>query len=350
MSITYISHRKKANTGTRLFSALLFIFALSIACTFSLSAFGPYAFVASYHKAVFLISKSSYLVAPLVYFYVMSLLISDFTVNRDHLIHFVPFIAIELYSIFYLATLNDFSIWTASIEIITTFGILIQTTAYLVLITRLIRQHNINWELFKSLGQHSKQAWTRTVIVGFIFLWLVQMHSFVLLQLMDYMEWCGYTTSLYFMTAFLGINALAYASWKRPVTNLHTEKYKKSGLYNGNTERYKRELLNKMEEDELYLDPMLNQKKVAEAIGLSVPYLSQLINESFGQSFNDFVNQYRVERSKQLLADPAHADKNILEIAYETGFNSKTTFYTHFKKNVGTTPHKYRTSKLPGLK
>ena len=70
--------------------------------------------------------------------------------------------------------------------------------------------------------------------------------------------------------------------------------------------------------------------------------LSQVINESLHQSFFDFVNRYRIEEAKQQLTHPEDEAITILEILYNSGFNSKSSFNTLFKKYTGLTPTEFR--------
>jgi AraC-like DNA-binding protein len=70
--------------------------------------------------------------------------------------------------------------------------------------------------------------------------------------------------------------------------------------------------------------------------------VSQIINSEFGKNFYDFVNYYRVEECKKMLADNSYSSKTILEIAYECGFNSKSVFNNSFKKLTGKTPSDYK--------
>jgi len=67
-----------------------------------------------------------------------------------------------------------------------------------------------------------------------------------------------------------------------------------------------------------------------------------VINESFRRSFYDYVNQYRVDEARQLLLDPAKADHKIASIAYDSGFNSLSTFNDVFKKMAGVTPSQFK--------
>ncbi len=98
-----------------------------------------------------------------------------------------------------------------------------------------------------------------------------------------------------------------------------------------------------MEEGKAYLDPDLTLTALADKLGMPRNRLSRLINETIGKSYNDFINGYRVKESKALLesADPG---MDVLGVAFESGFNSKATFYAAFKRMTGMTPSEYRAS------
>jgi len=121
-------------------------------------------------------------------------------------------------------------------------------------------------------------------------------------------------------------------------------KYKTSSLDSEMSAALRTELQQYMEVESPHLDSKLTLPQLAKQIGISPNYLSQVINEQYNKNFFDFINDYRVEEAKRLLADSAKADLSIISIAYDSGFNSKSAFYTAFKKNVGITPSKFRTS------
>jgi len=101
-----------------------------------------------------------------------------------------------------------------------------------------------------------------------------------------------------------------------------------------------------MEEEKVFLDPDLTLKKLAQKLNIHYNHLSRIINEKYGESFNSYINRHRIEEAKNRLCDPAFADKNILEIMLETGFYSKSTFNTAFRKFTGKSPSDYRKSGL----
>ncbi len=96
-----------------------------------------------------------------------------------------------------------------------------------------------------------------------------------------------------------------------------------------------------MEFDKLFLDNDLNLPAVAQKLGISIHEASFLINETAKDNFYNFINKYRVQEAKKLLASSKMDQLNILGIAFESGFNSKTTFNTTFKKIVGISPSQY---------
>lgn len=97
-------------------------------------------------------------------------------------------------------------------------------------------------------------------------------------------------------------------------------------------------LSNALDQEQLYLDPDLSLKALANKLGLHPNRLSWLLNEHIGKNFNEYINAYRLEAFKIKALDPANAHLTILGLAYESGFNSKTVFNTFFKKMEGTTP------------
>lgn len=94
----------------------------------------------------------------------------------------------------------------------------------------------------------------------------------------------------------------------------------------------------------LYHDSNLRLEKLAHYVGVPGYLLSQVINNGMNTTFNDLINKYRIADVQRKLRDERYQDQNIVDIAYETGFNSKSTFYTTFKKISGQTPAEYRRS------
>jgi AraC-like DNA-binding protein len=115
-------------------------------------------------------------------------------------------------------------------------------------------------------------------------------------------------------------------------------KYAYSTLSEDESSQYTEKLAWYMESEKPYLDPDLSINDLAEKVDLHVKILSQVINKNMGLRFFDYVNKYRIRDAELLIEDPTDPKMTILEIMYQVGFNSKSSFNTAFKKFTGATP------------
>jgi AraC-like DNA-binding protein len=98
-------------------------------------------------------------------------------------------------------------------------------------------------------------------------------------------------------------------------------------------------------EHQPHLQPDLTLKTLARRMGVGERDLSQALNHSLGRHFFDFINQARIEHAQALITDDPDRQQTLLDIAYASGFNSKSSFNTAFKKHAGQTPSAYRASR-----
>lgn len=106
--------------------------------------------------------------------------------------------------------------------------------------------------------------------------------------------------------------------------------------------KFKLKISELMNDQKPYLDSELNLIKLAELIKISPHQLSYIINAGFNENFFQYINKYRVQKAKELLLNEAMNKLSILGIAFESGFNSKTSFNTTFKKITGQTPSEFK--------
>ena len=99
---------------------------------------------------------------------------------------------------------------------------------------------------------------------------------------------------------------------------------------------------NTMEKQQLYLKQNLNIEDFARQVGIHFREVSSIINKEFNTNFFEFVNEYRVNRAKQMLIDPQYAEMTILDILLESGFNSKSSFHRFFKRYTGMSAAEFR--------
>ena len=122
------------------------------------------------------------------------------------------------------------------------------------------------------------------------------------------------------------------------------KKYARSGLKKKDVARYIKLLENHLEKDKPDKDRALTIYNLSDQLQIPRHFLSEVINEHLGKNFYTLVNEYRLEEVKKRMLDPAFKHLTILAIAYDAGFNSKSSFNTIFKQKTGMTPSQYLNS------
>ena len=166
-----------------------------------------------------------------------------------------------------------------------------------------------------------------------------------------------FATFIIHWTAYIGIYKYKLAKNKEAISNFLNEDLANSYtnlqiVENSRPEEYKESItadnlyFQKLEllckEQHIYTDSTLNREKVAEKLGISAGYLSQIINTITGDNFANYINQYRVEAVKEMILNSEYENYNLLTMGLESGFTSKTTFYKAFKKVTAQTPNEYK--------
>jgi len=101
------------------------------------------------------------------------------------------------------------------------------------------------------------------------------------------------------------------------------------------------QLIDFMEKQKPYLNPELSLPALAQELDLTRSQLSSVINQVHQKNFYEFVNQYRVNKVKQLMTDPSNKHLKLISLAYDAGFNSKASFNRIFKQMTEMTPSQY---------
>ena len=130
----------------------------------------------------------------------------------------------------------------------------------------------------------------------------------------------------------------------KPKSTKVKAQYVKSSLKDKESKEYLDILLNYMKDQQPYLDGKLSLAQVAESLDISTNHLSQVINSELNKNFFDFINGYRVELIKEKMLNKSNSHLTLLGMAYESGFNSKSTFNIIFKKFTETTPSQFMRS------
>ncbi|MFD1605987.1 helix-turn-helix domain-containing protein [Flavobacterium artemisiae] len=301
---------------------------------------------------------------PLIYLYVLAVCYSDFKLKWKHLVYTLPFILMNLIflSSFYLKSNSEkISILAeySQMSEIYFFQILIeiQYWFYIISIFLILKKYrkiylenytNPSASTYKWLFQmncvfiimHSitfSKNLLRYTASRDTFLW-----GNVLMIVMALCVICWFVMkALNNPELFKGINSkLPLTKDFLPQENVDVIEIKSHKDESVMTQIS--ELKKYMIEKEPYLDPSLTIQELANQIDIPVRDLSVLINHEMKQHFFDFVNEYRIQKAMHILKDQSKNQLTVLEILYEVGFNSKSSFNTSFKKYTNLTPTAYR--------
>lgn len=142
----------------------------------------------------------------------------------------------------------------------------------------------------------------------------------------------------------LGLSAIqSNNSEEKQVVNENsiTVKYQKNFAGEEVIQSIYQKLSFRMEHEKLYKDPELNLNQVAVLLNVHPNILSQTINSVENKNFYDYINQHRIEEFKRIVILPENQKFTILSLAFESGFNSKTSFNRNFKKYMDCSPREF---------
>ncbi len=127
---------------------------------------------------------------------------------------------------------------------------------------------------------------------------------------------------------------------------LFSEKYKKSGLTDNLSNELKENLIKLLVEDKIFKESSINLETLALKLNTTRHNASQIINEHFKMNFFELINKFRINEAIKILEEDVNGNLNIIDIAYEVGYNNKVTFNKAFKKETNTTPSEYISTSL----
>jgi AraC-like DNA-binding protein len=304
------------------------------------------------------------LILPAFYLYVLSVCFADFRLKAKHLLHVIPFIITNAVFVFRLYFLDDiekqlfYFSRDQSFEMYFLFLILgFQTILYSVAMFYVLKKYREIYQENYTNPQTSIFKWLfQIAIVLFILYYLSIIKNILRYADLDFL-WIWSNTILQFIvltvTCWFVLKALNYPELFRGIDSklelsrdIMPKEYKNTPENKYNQSEEVREqilkLKNYMTDKEPFLDPSLTIQELANQIDIPVRDLSVLINHHIDQHFFDFVNEYRIQKAMHILRDKSKNQLTVLEILYEVGFNSKSSFNTSFKKYTHLTPTSYR--------
>jgi AraC-like DNA-binding protein len=327
-------------------SLLLMVFGIQIAYSFCTSTFA-FRYFMDWHKEIFLMRQTTFLIGPLIYFYVTSFLKRDGKTDGFQPFHLLPFLFAISFLLLLFRHLDQFVIWESDLDLYDTVALLTSNFIYLFLTIQILRPMKTGLtEFVKTLQTTSPQSWTNLLLVGFIVLWLVNLNSFALFMVLKNPGWCAYTASIYALVAFLFLNVIVFIILFNPEIYYVILKYKSNPLKEKDKADFVERIERYMEENKPYLNPTITLESLAKQVEMNPRILSQIINDTYQRNFKGYILDYRLRESMKILKDPGAQRLTILEILYHVGFNSKSAFNNQFKIRTNLTPQEYRAQYL----
>jgi AraC-like DNA-binding protein len=289
------------------------------------------------------------LVSPVLYFFVKCLADADFTLTKKQFLHFLPFVVVFLYFTFafYLypastkrTLLDNHKVVSQSFLDVYRAVYYCQILTYNIASLKIIADYRLRIKQQFSSLDRINLSWLKVVIYGFICAWFVDVIQFFTARFNLHVP--VDLRFLDFTAFFIFFNVIFFKGLTHPqIFSLDTKaKYQSSTLSKTRAVEYLRTLKSHMKREKSFLKPDISLKDLAEELDIPPRYLSQVINEHHKQNFYDFITTYRIEEAKRRLTSPSR--KTVLEIMYEVGFNSKSSFNQSFKKLTGMTPSQFK--------
>jgi AraC-like DNA-binding protein len=301
-----------------------------------------------------LLSSSFLLINPAFYLYVISLTRPGFRLRTIHLLHLVPFLFFETfaYVIQEVIPLSDFFIPDENFSFRLIFGLsnIVSWALYNYMSISELNRHSRNiLQEFSSMESGRKLAWVFSIVIFY------NLYCFTLLATGISVVFTGkymmlphvinYSMMLFiiYMLGFYGLRQRVIYPAKEDLDSGPDEKYGSSMLSPARKEEIKSSILRIFELQKPYLNSDLNMDMLSEMTGLPKHHITEVLNMELKNNFFNFVNSYRIDAVKKMLADKSNP-YSIEAIGYECGFNSKSSFFSVFKKMTGMTPMSYRSS------
>lgn len=287
---------------------------------------------------------------PLLFLYTKSLSDKKFVFGRKQMLHFIPYAAgvlilstlyvesypaqIEFIDNFYFDKARPF-------EVIFRYADILLRASYTIISLRILAKYKLELENEFSSTEKFDYTWLKHLLIycmiSIIFLFLITVFNLG----NDIRLIVGiYFSLLMYVIGYKYIKLKdVYFSEERQIEN--KVKYQKSGLSTEDKHSIGQNLENLMKKEKPYLESDITSGRLSSMLEVSQNNLSQVINELYKKNFFEYINSYRIEEAKKMLMSGSEK-RTVLEIAFEVGFQSKSTFNSVFKKATQMTPTQFR--------
>jgi AraC-like DNA-binding protein len=323
-----------------------------------------------------------FLLPPVLYFYIIALLDKSFQFSKRDYIHFLPSAIYLIYSIVIFITdkiiLNEYYYYEDGKD--KDFSLWYQITGLFLLgyylsqsLKTYYKYKTITYNLV-SFADSVMFRWSKRFLIAFLMLITIRILFFILNPEWDefgkkfwyyvcfsilfyYISISGFTNSILSATSFLYSPLNSNVDVKFEADNPGEIELPISIPDNDNLAENKNEIQDfdlwkeKIETlmllDKMYENPELVISDLSNKLSTHSKKISQLINQGFNMNFNDFVNHYRIKAVIQKIEEGEHTIQTLLSLAFECGFNSKSTFNRAFKRSTSLSPKEYIEKNYP---
>jgi AraC-like DNA-binding protein len=345
--------------GKRSSNILLSAFFLLLLFNISDGLLSYYGFYVQNPELAHLEDGFVFLLGPILYFYTRSVIFRDFKLHRSDFSHLVPFFVVTI------AFLSLYHFQAEAYQKMIQESIMHQTLPRAFYISTVVIYGHVGTYIFfafKDLRKYRNEIkrqfssiskinleWLTFLLGSVVAVLAISLiYTFLpIAGLSAYFE-MGFTIAFVFLFAF--INAIVWRAMKQPQIFAGISISEKVSTANPEVSTSNEQLPNslvvalgeKMEREKLFLNPDLSLDGLATALNVSPKKLSQLLNEKFKQNFFEYINSYRIREAQQIFEKNPDPKLTVLEVMYECGFNSKSSFNTIFKSKTGSTPSEYK--------
>ena len=344
-----VSTKKPFTIANRLMAAWLFLICIELI----------FALINSTLLEMYSFPFVAFTYGPLLFLYVKFMTDPGRRFNWLFLLHFIPFIVFFTVSVIFreqhlMQDLRNFFVPDRfiSLRIVYSTCFFLSVTIYSILTFIEIKKHQNN---LKNLISYTSGVitlnWLKIISISFYTAYFILFILGGINMIGNYIPFDPYFVSFGFIALFSFV--YSFYGIKQPVIfgqelkqdaadKKETDKYIKSGLKPDQARYYLQKLISYVEVNKPYLNRDLNIHDLSLMTGIQRHNITQVLNENHRRNFFTFINEYRVKEVIGRFSDPKYNHYTILAIAFDAGFNSKTTFNSIFKNQTGLTPSKFR--------
>lgn len=316
--------------------------------------------------------STSLVIGPIFYYYLKTQINTDFQFSKQDFKHFIPYCLYFInHGVVFLMGKNVEEWWVRTVHIplrldtLTNYAEIISLCVYMILAVKLYRKY-LRWlPKERSDTEGVRFEWYRhflwavvvgvvaaliTFIAGFwmqLSYWDDWIQRAIVAAIIYYISIAGYMQAQPRHLVFLEKKDTQPAhSLLEIIDEKEKEAIKSENkMDNIDLEKWQFKIEKVMTNEKLYLNPELTLSELSDKLESHNSLISNVINTQFQKNFNDFVNEFRVNVFKEKIKDPKLQHLTLLAIAFDCGFNSKSTFNRAVKKITGEMPSAFLMSK-----